>query len=160
MQIGQRRVADERGIHASVRRFREAADDSILATARKRGTAHLVLDGIIIPTDRCAEKTLSLKGEQIDLWYSAKAHTHGANLQGLMDPSGFPLFLSDAEPGSTHDLTAARTHVLPALYPAAAQGLPTLADLPPLADHVPPADVVEALERPFRPEEPSSDSRS
>ena len=33
-------------------------------------------------------------------------------------------------------------------------------DLPPLADHVPPAAVVEVLERPFRPEEPSSDSRS
>lgn len=39
-------------------------------------------------------------------------------------------------------------------------GLASLADLPPLADHVPPAEVVEALERPFRPEEPSSDSRS
>jgi segregation and condensation protein B len=39
-------------------------------------------------------------------------------------------------------------------------GLASLDDLPPLADHVPPADVVEALERPFRPEEPSSDSRS
>lgn len=30
-------------------------------------------------------------------------------------------------------------------------GLDTLADLPPLADHVPPPQVVEALERPFRP---------
>jgi len=39
-------------------------------------------------------------------------------------------------------------------------GLAGLADLPPLADHVPPASVVEILERPFRPEEPSSDSRS
>jgi len=39
-------------------------------------------------------------------------------------------------------------------------GLRSLDDLPPLADHVPPADVVEALERPFRPEDSSSDSRS
>ncbi|MFQ5947680.1 MAG: SMC-Scp complex subunit ScpB, partial [Acidimicrobiia bacterium] len=39
-------------------------------------------------------------------------------------------------------------------------GLRSLDELPPLADHVPPAGVVEALERPFRPEEPSSDSRS
>lgn len=39
-------------------------------------------------------------------------------------------------------------------------GLTSLSDLPPLADHVPPADIVEALERPFRPEEPSNDSRS
>lgn len=31
-------------------------------------------------------------------------------------------------------------------------GIAKLDDLPPLADHVPPADVVETLERPFRPE--------
>ena len=31
-------------------------------------------------------------------------------------------------------------------------GINELGDLPPLADHVPPAQVVEALERPFRPE--------
>ncbi len=39
-------------------------------------------------------------------------------------------------------------------------GLRSLEELPPLADHVPPADVVDALERPFRSEEPSTDSRS
>ena len=39
-------------------------------------------------------------------------------------------------------------------------GLRSLDELPPLADHVPPSDIVETLERPFRPEEPSSDSRS
>jgi segregation and condensation protein B len=39
-------------------------------------------------------------------------------------------------------------------------GLRDLGELPPLADHVPPADVVETLERPFRPEDPSNDSRS
>ena len=33
-------------------------------------------------------------------------------------------------------------------------------DLPPLADHVPPAEIVETLERPFRPEGTSNDSRS
>jgi hypothetical protein len=31
-------------------------------------------------------------------------------------------------PGSVHDITAARIHALPALYRAAAAGLPTLAD--------------------------------
>lgn len=35
--------------------------------------------------------------------------------------------MSQVEPGSVHDLTA-RTHALPALYVAAAAGLPTLAD--------------------------------
>lgn len=39
-------------------------------------------------------------------------------------------------------------------------GLRALEELPPLADHVPPSDVVDALERPFRSEEPSTDSRN
>jgi len=33
-------------------------------------------------------------------------------------------------------------------------GLHSIDDLPPLGDHIPPADVVDTLERPFRPEEP------
>src|SRR5215510_2920055 len=44
-----------------------------------------------------------------------------------MAPTGFPLWVSDVEPGSVHDLTAARIHALPALYHAA-KDLPTLAD--------------------------------
>ena len=39
-------------------------------------------------------------------------------------------------------------------------GLDGIDGLPPLADHVPSADIVETLERPFRPEASSSDSRS
>lgn len=39
-------------------------------------------------------------------------------------------------------------------------GVNSLADLPPLADHVPPAGIVDALERPFRPESTSSESIS
>lgn len=39
-------------------------------------------------------------------------------------------------------------------------GIDSLAELPPLADHVPAAEIVETLERPFRPEASSSDSRS
>jgi hypothetical protein len=42
-------------------------------------------------------------------------------------PDGLPLWVSDVEPGSVHDITAARIHALPALYRAAATGLPTLA---------------------------------
>jgi hypothetical protein len=39
------------------------------------------------------------------------------------------LWVSDVEPGSVHDLTAARVQVLGALYRAASQlDLPTLAD--------------------------------
>lgn len=99
-----------------------------LEQAHERGLDHLVLDGIVIPSDRCSERTTSVKGEQIDLWYSGQAHTHGGNVQGLMAPGGFPLFVSEVEPGSVHDLTAARSHVLGALYAAASTGLVTLAD--------------------------------
>lgn len=39
-------------------------------------------------------------------------------------------------------------------------GLPSLAGLPPLADHVPPAQIVDTLEMPFRPDSSSNDSTS
>lgn len=99
-----------------------------LERARGDGHAFLIIDGTLLPTDRCAQQTLSVKGEPIDLWYSGKAHEHAGNVQALSSPTGFPLWASDVEPGSVHDLTAARAHVLGALYAAAAQGLPTLAD--------------------------------
>lgn len=99
-----------------------------LARALAEGVAFVILDGKIIPADRCREKTVSVKGEVIDLWYSGKAHRHGGNVQAVARPDGFPLWISTAEPGSVHDITAARLHALPALYRAAAGGLPTLAD--------------------------------
>ncbi|MGW2893171.1 transposase family protein [Streptomyces sp. NPDC001212] len=48
-------------------------------------------------------------------------------MQFLCAPGGTPLWVSDAEPGSVPDVTAARIHTLPALHKAAAYGLPTLA---------------------------------
>jgi DDE superfamily endonuclease len=99
-----------------------------LERAQEEGLPHVILDGKIVPADRCREKAISVKGEVIDLWYSGKAHAHGGNVQAVFTPGGFPLWVSDAEPGSVHDLTAARLHALPALYQAAAAGLPTLAD--------------------------------
>jgi DDE superfamily endonuclease len=98
-----------------------------LEQARDAGFSHVILDGKIIPCDRCKEPAVSVKGEVIDLWYSGKAHTHGGNVQAVLAPGGFPLWVSDAEPGSVHDITAARAHALPALYRAAAHHLPTLA---------------------------------
>ena len=88
----------------------------------------MILDGKIIPADRCREKTVSVRGDLIDVWYSGKAHAHGGNIQAVIAPDGFPLWVSEAEPGSVHDITAARLHALPGLYRAAATGLPTLAD--------------------------------
>lgn len=63
------------------------------------------------------------------MWYSGKHKAHGGNVQVLTDPGGFPVWTSPVEPGSVHDITAARTHgVLAALYPVAADRMPTLAD--------------------------------
>ena len=39
-----------------------------LERAQSEGLPHVMLDGTIIPADRCREKTLSVKGEVIDLW--------------------------------------------------------------------------------------------
>src|SRR5579875_1794081 len=78
-----------------------------------------------MPADRCKEPAISVKGQVIDVWYSGKAHCHGGSAQAVFAPDGFPLRVPDAEPGSVHDITAARA--LPALYHAAATGLPTLA---------------------------------
>jgi len=99
-----------------------------LERAREEGLSHVILDGKVIPSDRCKEPALSVNGEVIDLWYSGKARTHGGNIQAVLAPDGFPLWLSPVEPGSVHDITAARAHALPALYRAAAADLPTLAD--------------------------------
>jgi DDE superfamily endonuclease len=99
-----------------------------LERAKGEGLSHVILDGKIVPCDRCKEPAVSVKGQVIDLWYSGKAHTHGGNIQAVITPTGFPLWVSDAEPGSVHDITAARVHALPALYRAAAADLPTLAD--------------------------------
>jgi hypothetical protein len=99
-----------------------------LERAKDEGLSHVILDGTVIPADRCREKTLSVCGEFIDVWYSGKAHAHGGNIQVVIAPSGLPLWVSAVEPGSVHDITVARIHALPGLYRTAADGLPTLAD--------------------------------
>jgi hypothetical protein len=100
-----------------------------LQRAKTDGATYVILDGKIFSADHCTEKTMSVKGKQIDLWYSGKAHEHGGNIQALSGPDGFPLWVADVEPGSVHDLTAAREHVLGALYWAYSHlDLPTLAD--------------------------------
>ena len=99
-----------------------------LERAKDEGFWHVILDGKVIPADRCKEPAVSVKGEVTGLWYSGTAHTHGGNIQAVLAPGGFPLWVCDVAPGSVHDLTAARIHALPALYRAAAD-LPTLADL-------------------------------
>ncbi|GAB2485221.1 hypothetical protein GCM10027030_19150 [Luteococcus sediminum] len=90
------------------------------------GAGFVCLDGTLIATN--AVQTPSPQGNGNDWWYSGKHHRHGGNVQVLTDSTGFPIWTSPVTPGSTHDITAAREHALPALYPAAAKGLPTLTD--------------------------------
>jgi hypothetical protein len=99
-----------------------------LQRARDEGCSHVILDGKIVDIDRCREKTISRKGEPIDVWYSGKRHDFGGNIQAVMPPDGLPIWVGEVEPGSVHDLTCAQDHALAALHAAAAQGLPTLAD--------------------------------
>lgn len=67
----------------------------------------LVLDGELFSSDRKSEKTTNVKGEQLDAWNSGKHREEGGNVQALMEPDGIPLWLSEVEPGSTHNITAA-----------------------------------------------------
>jgi hypothetical protein len=43
-----------------------------LERARQEGLPHVILDGTAIPADRSREKTLSIRGEPIDVWYTAR----------------------------------------------------------------------------------------
>jgi DDE superfamily endonuclease len=102
--------------------------DEALERALGEGVPYVILDGKIFETDRLSETVTSAKGEEIDAWYSGKKHRPGTNVQAVMLPGGLPIWTGPAEPGHVHDITAARAHVLPALYRAAAAGMPTLAD--------------------------------
>ncbi len=96
-----------------------------LVAAKTTGAEVVLLDGTLVDTDRVTDATGP------DRWYSGEHKRHGGNIQVLADTAGRPLWTSPVEPGSTHDLAAARAHVLPALYWAASTaglGLATLAD--------------------------------
>jgi hypothetical protein len=99
-----------------------------LERAMAEGAPFVVLDGKVFETDRLAETVTSVKGEDVNAWYSGKKHRPGTNVQAVMLPGGLPIWAGPAEPGHVHDITAARAHALPALYRAAALGMPTLAD--------------------------------
>jgi hypothetical protein len=65
--------------------------------------AYAILDGTLIRTDR-------LSGSADRRYYAGKHRCHGVNAQVVADPAGRLRWISPALPGSTHDLTAARSH--------------------------------------------------
>jgi hypothetical protein len=77
------------------------ADGVDTAMQRIRQLAYAILDGTLIPIDRVADQKPS---------YSGKHKRHGVNVQVIADAAGRLVWASPALPGSTHDLTAARTH--------------------------------------------------
>ncbi len=78
-----------------------------MTTVRKK--AYVVLDGTVLPIDRIAAD---------QPYYSGKKKHHGINVQVLADPAGRLLWASDALPAAVHNLTAARTHGIPAALTA------------------------------------------
>ena len=63
-----------------------------LARVADDGWAFVILDGKLVAADRCAATTISRKGQEIDLWYSGKAHRIGGNIQAVMRPDGMPIW--------------------------------------------------------------------
>ncbi|MFF0591376.1 transposase family protein [Streptomyces sp. NPDC003781] len=79
--------------------------------------AYVIVDGTLLPVDRVAADRPYCSG--------MKKH-HGMNVQVLTDPAGRLLWVSDALPGTVHDLTAARTRGIAAAL--AADGIKCWAD--------------------------------
>jgi len=78
-----------------------------LAAAQDAGYTHLMIDGTLVPTDRCRAIGPT---EGVDLWWSGKHHHHGGNIQVITAPDGWPIWTSPVRPGREHDTTCARTH--------------------------------------------------
>ena len=115
-----------RYLHEAIDVIAEQAPDlhQVLERAKREGWSHLVLDGTLIRIDRVNERN----DDGHHRWYSGKHKAQGGNVQILADPTGFPMWSSEVEPGSVHDISAARAHCLGALYKSAADGVPTLTD--------------------------------
>jgi DDE superfamily endonuclease len=101
--------------------------EEALERAVKEGVPYVILDGKIVSSGRCREKTVSRKGREIDLWYSGTKKDFGGNIQGVFYPDGLPVRVSDVLPGNVHDLAAARENVLPVLRDYTDE-MPALAD--------------------------------
>jgi hypothetical protein len=96
------------GVTTAWRYVREAidllaatADDLDTAMNAIAALAYAILDGTLIPIDRVADQKP---------YYSGKHRRHGVNVQVIADPAGRLIWASAALPGSSHDLTAARSH--------------------------------------------------
>jgi hypothetical protein len=75
-------------------RRRRTGPARVAATGRGQGWAHVVLDGKVFRTDRCAEATTSVKGKTVNSWYSGKHRGFGGNVQAITRPDDVPVWVS------------------------------------------------------------------
>src|SRR3954467_13627522 len=127
MRSGKREQTDQDQFAGSLLEQARCRETVHFERGKAAGWTHVSVDGTLIRTDRCRTNNPDTGH---DLWFSGKHHVHGGNVQIVSDPDGHPVAVSDVQPGSTHDLAAARaTGFLGALHAAAALlGLPALAD--------------------------------
>jgi hypothetical protein len=92
-----------------------------LQQVAEHGWPHIIIDGKLFRTDQITQTATSEKGSTIDAWYSGKHREFGGNAQAVMRPNGHPIWTSPVSPGRHNDMTAARPHLLGALYWAASQ---------------------------------------
>jgi len=108
------RSAGYRYLHEGIAVLAWQAPDlrGVLLAAKTAGYPHVIIDGTVIETDRVGVPGPT-KG--VDLWWSAKAHNHGGNIQVVSAPDdGWPLWTSDVRPGREHDSTAPPRYAPPA----------------------------------------------
>lgn len=89
-----------RYLHEGIDVLADQAPDlhEVLDRCRRDGMTHVILDGTLIESDRVA----GVRENGNDLWFSQKHKAFGGNVQFLSAPDGTPLWVSDVEPGSTH----------------------------------------------------------
>ena len=102
-----------------------------LQQVAEQGWSHVILDGKVFRTDRCADNHHQRERQHDRLLVLRETpRAFGGNVQAIMRPDGLPIWTSEVVTGHHHDLTAARDRTCSgALYWAASQlDLPTLAD--------------------------------
>ena len=97
-----------------------------LERALAEGTPYVILDGKVVDSDRCHEKTTSRKGAEIDLWYSGKRQDFGGDIRPC-SPRAVSRCGFGRPAGHVNDLAAARESVLGKLR-LFVEKMPALAD--------------------------------
>ncbi|WP_308283296.1 transposase family protein [Pseudonocardia nigra] len=126
--ISESTAYDYTGEAIAVLAARKPSLHGALLAAKAAGYSHVIVDGTLIHTDRIATPGPTAG---VDLWWSGKHRHHGANVQAVSAPDGWPLSTSDPRPGREHDATAARADpdLLARIAEWVADELPALADL-------------------------------